>query len=486
MQKNYIVNSFQLDKYQMEILNCNSNAIIIAGAGSGKTLTIIGKINYLIEQKNILPENILLISFTNSSVNDIKEKLKYNIDVLTFHKLAIKILLLNNIHYNYPENSLLNYTITEYLYNCNNIEQKYILKFLKLNISYSYFLKSRYFNNFIKFIENFILIYKTNNFNHLNIKDTYYTNLEKNILLIIFKIYKTYIIEKNSRQLLDFDDLIILATKYANSTILNYKYIFIDEFQDCSKIRLELIKRIHDHEKSIIIVVGDDWQSIYKFSGCDINLFLNFPRFFPQTKIIKLVNTYRNSQELITIASKFIQKNPNQIQKQLISTKTNASPFIFVPYTNKINALKRLLNNLINLNKDIMIISRNNNDIYNYIDNDFIYNNPFLYYKNTKIIYLSVHRSKGLESDYVIILNCNNETLGFPNKIENNKILDKLTKKEKTMYAEERRLFYVAITRCKTSTYILYAKNSPSIFVKELKKITKKHLKKINYFHSQK
>ena len=135
MQKNYIVNSFQLDKYQMEILNCNSNAIIIAGAGSGKTLTIIGKINYLIEQKNILPENILLISFTNSSVNDIKEKLKYNIDVLTFHKLAIKILLLNNIHYNYPENSLLNYTITEYLYNCNNIEQKYILKFLKLNIS---------------------------------------------------------------------------------------------------------------------------------------------------------------------------------------------------------------------------------------------------------------------------------------------------------------------------------------------------------------
>ena len=120
-----------------------------------------------------------------------------------------------------------------------------------------------------------------------------------------------------------------------------------------------------------------------------------------------------------------------------------------------------------------MILSRNNNDIYKYIDNDFKFENNDLFYKNKIIKYYTIHKSKGLEAENVIVLNCNNNYLGLPNKIENNRIIDKLNYTNEMDYAEERRLFYVAITRCKNRCFLLFNKNKPSIFIKEIKKIIK-------------
>lgn len=482
MTKNFIVDKYTLDDNQMKLLLNDENTIVIAGAGSGKTLTILGKINYLIEKKNINPDNILLISFTNASVNDVKSRLKYNVNVFTFHKLAIHILKKNKISYSLCKTNLLKYIIKEYIHTCEQNEQKTILKFLDLNISFSKFLKSLQFENFCNLIETLISLYKTNNFNYNNIKKIRFTKIETHILLIIFKIYKIYVHEKKSTKKLDFDDLIIWSTNYASQIKLNYKYIIIDEFQDTSLIRLNLIKVIYNNEKSKIIVVGDDWQSIYKFSGCDLNLFLNFSNHFPNTYTIHLKNTYRNSQELLNIASQFIQTNHNQIKKQLHSSKHNNSPIIFVPYKNKSNSLKKLLDHILKMSKDILILSRNNNDIYKYLDKDIVFENNYIVYRNFKLKFLTVHKSKGLEAEYTIILNCNNTPLGFPNKIENHKIINKLFPNEKMIYAEERRLFYVAITRCKNSTYIMYDNTNPSVFVKEIKRIVKQNLKKITYF----
>lgn len=482
MQKNYKVGEFYLDDNQMQLLTNDQNTLIIAGAGAGKTLTILGKINYLIDHKICKAENILVISFTNASVNDLKSRINYNINIFTFHKLAIHILDQTKFRYTLCNANLLPYIIQESLINCCNSDKKIILKFLKINSNYEKFLKSPKFKSFCNLIETFINLLKANNIKNCDIFNLKFSNLEKKILIIILNIYKKYIIEKNSSLKLDFDDLIIYSTQLVHSINLNYKYIIIDEFQDTSSIRLNLIKELFKLTNSKIIVVGDDWQSIYRFSGCNLNIFFNFSKIFPNVNEIKLSNTYRNSLELITIASKFIQKNPLQIKKELISQKHNEFPIILAPYINKNITFKKLLNYLLTISKNIIILGRNNNDIYNYIDEDFTILNNILYYKDFEINYYTVHKSKGLEAEYVIVINCNNESLGFPNKIENNSIINKLFGNNEIKFAEERRLFYVALTRCKEQVFLMYNKNNPSIFIKEIKKIIKNTIHNIKYF----
>ena len=144
--------------------------------------------------------------------------------------------------------------------------------------------------------------------------------------------------------------------------------------------------------------------------------------------------------------------------------------------------MEKLIDTILKITNDIMILSRNNNDIFEYIDKDFKFENNQLFYKNHILKYFTVHRSKGLEASHVIVLNCNNEHLGFPNKIENSPILNKLIPNNEIKFAEERRLFYVDITRCKNTTYLMYNKNNPSTLIKELKKVIKSKSLKIKYF----
>ncbi len=473
--------SNNLDVYQNAVVNCPNNALVIAAAGSGKTTTIINKVKSLIEG-GIDPQEILMISFTNASVNDLKKKINDNVDVFTFHKMAINILQKCNVAYTLANPYLLNYIIQEYLHTCIKKEQRTILKFLKIKTNYQKFCQSKEFSSFITFIETFINLWKTNSLTFNDISLNKFTFKEKKILLIIFNIYKIYNEEKHSTKTFDFDDLIIMATKYVSKASLNYKYIFIDEFQDTSMIRFNLIKEIYNNTNSKIIAVGDDYQSIYRFSGCDLNIFLNFSQKLNDVKEIKLLNTYRSGQELVDIASDFISKNPLQIKKDLKSFKHEPNPIIFVPYQNKVIAFKKVLDYLLTFTNDIMILFRNNKDIYSYTDNDFIINDTSLIYKNQEIPLYTVHKAKGLESDYTIILNCNDELLGFPNQIENNPLINKILPHKEIKYAEERRLFYVALTRCRLKTFIFYNKSFPSPFIIELKKIVKARLNKLNYF----
>jgi len=129
-----------------------------------------------------------------------------------------------------------------------------------------------------------------------------------------------------------------------------------------------------------------------------------------------------------------------------------------------------------------MILGRNNQDILEYIDSEITFKDNIIYYKKEKINYYTIHKSKGLEATYIIVINCNDIPLGIPNKIENNKIIDKLFSGNEIKYAEERRLFYVALTRCKEQVVLMYNKNSPSIFIKETKKIIKNTVHHLYYF----
>lgn len=443
-----------LDKYQKRAVLEDGDILLIAGAGSGKTFTITKKIEYLIKEKHILPREILVISFTNKSVLDLKKKINYNIKIKTFHKLAIDILNLYNINYKICSSNLLSYIIDEYF---NTLDNNNILEILSYfhHINYDNFLKSRDYLELKKLIENFIKLFKTNNKTKNELKIVYNKNniISKHIF-IIMAIYNNELSSTNSY---DFDDLIIKATNILNKN-LKFKYIFVDEFQDTSLIRFNLLLKIKNLSNAFIFAVGDDYQSIYNFTGANINLFLNFKKLIPNSKILYLPITYRNSQELINICKTFICKNKSQFKKELKSSKRLNNPIEFIYYVNPFKALKKALQKT---NYKALILGRNNFDIYKFS-------------KDKNINYMTIHSSKGLESDNVILINLTNNLYGFPSKIKNNKLLKYINNYDNSyLYAEERRLFYVALTRTKNKVYILVPLIKKSIFIKELKNIIK-------------
>lgn len=458
--------SINLDEYQLKVVNEKKHALVIAGPGSGKSTTIAQKVLKLLEN-NISESEILLISFTNKSVEDLKKKLGSNLFITTFHHLAIDILKYNNIEYQICDEKLLDYIIDEYLETIKDKDKlcRY-LNIIKLDKN-----KSEYIS-FKKLIKTFINLYKTNNHNINDLKNIITEYQDKYLIKIILDIFYIYEEEKNSTNSLDFDDLIIYATRILNNSYnyKKFKYIIIDEFQDTSLIRFNLAKTIINNTGAILTAVGDDAQSIYHFSGCDLFIFLNLNKYLENIKLLKLVNTYRFSQELINITASFINKNPYQLDKNMHGYFNEQNPIEIIYYLKPKTKFKKLIEKY--YDKDLLILGRNQKDIYEYIDKDFLLNKDELIYKDKKFKYLTIHSAKGLEADYVIVLNVSNKTLGIPNKIENHKILSYVSSKvDNFPYAEERRVFFVALTRCKYKTFLMVPKENPSIFVKEIKKM---------------
>ena len=339
--------------------------------------------------------------------------------------------------------------------------------------------------SFKQLINKFINIFKGNNYNIEKfdefIEDAIdNSNKRDQILLSIFK--KIYILYKealtNSEQV-DFNDMINLAIEKVDKDGYNgiLSYVIVDEFQDISYSRYLLLKSIINKTNSKLVAVGDDWQSIFRFSGCDLDLFVNFSNYFSNPKILYIHNTHRNSQELIDIAGNFIMKNEQgQLKKELISEKHIANPINIFYYSSNIN--KALMDAITCLKIrgciDIAILGRNRRDLLGLIDqektkirldNHVDLSKIFDY----KIDFYTVHASKGMEFDGVIVCNMKNYITGFPNKMSDDPVLNYVTLSENDyLFEEERRLFYVALTRTKTKCCLLVPSVNKSIFIDEL------------------
>lgn len=446
------INGFALDSRQRKVVYSERpNIIVIAGAGSGKTTTIVGKIKYLLVAQKLKPVEICCLSFTNESVKSLKEALQANqisdVKVTTFHKLALNIL---GNKYNIIADNYLEYIINEVLRNESDAIKKLILTIINL--------------------------YKTQ-----NLKPGIFTKIPKkyhNLIIKVLRILIIYESEKKAFQAIDFNDMIIMATDQVKN--YNLKYIIIDEYQDSSLIRVNLIKKLVAVNQSKLLVVGDDWQSIYRFSGCNLDIFLHFAKYFKHPQKIKLLNTHRNSRELLKVTCNFIQKNPFQIPKHLKSTKSVPKPIkVLFYHQNKPTVLKKTLNLI--AEKQILILGRNSFDLQSYIDADFSWNKDTLVYlpkKDLQIRYLTIHKAKGLESQNVILLNVSDERHGIPTQVEDAKILKYFNLgTEVFKFDEERRLFYVALTRTKNSIYLLVNQKNPSVFFKEILKNQRQYIK---------
>lgn len=354
--------------------------------------------------------------------------------------------------------------------------------------------KIKDFDNFNKLIESFINIFEAQNkeknqfdsFIKMNESeiDGYKRNRQKLFLDIVRDIYNIYY-ESNEGKRIDHNREVSLALELiqTNRYSASYDYIFIDEYQDINPIRSLLLQSLQKITNAKLFVVGDDWQSIYKFNGSDLNLFIDFDKHFPNSEFINLQENRRNYDRLNHISSRFIMRNEKQEKKKLISKKrNNPNPINIVyyslnPKSNKVLKLYSIILRIAKRNPKsrILLLGRNNNDINeftnkNAIFQSFDYTDKIKCLQNPKldITFMTIHSSKGLEYDDVIILNFKDKLNGFPNKIEDDSVLRFLKEKEKCPYAEERRLLYVALTRTLNDVYLLAPTYKESVFIEEL------------------
>lgn len=347
-----------------------------------------------------------------------------------------------------------------------------------------------YFSKFIHFAMDFIGKCKSLGINNpLTLLEKTNDKRLTEYIEVLNEMYLYYDKELKKRKKIDFADMIneaiIEVDNFKNH--FPYRYIIIDEYQDISHQRYLLTQKLAKLYHSKIIAVGDDWQSIFAFSGASMELFTKFKELSGYAEELKISHTYRNSQELIDLAGSFITKNNEQIKKQLISNKHIDKPVYVYSYddtnykeTKKIKAkvISTMIEELYhqNPNHSILLIGRYNHDIYPFFDTDYFEKGEEdkIICKNVptaNVTYLTAHRSKGLGFDQVIIINAIDDTFGFPSKVKDDPIFSLFQEKESSNveFAEERRLFYVAMTRTKNRLYIFVPKSKPSKFVLEIK-----------------
>ena len=217
-----------------------------------------------------------------------------------------------------------------------------------------------------------------------------------------------------------------------------------------------------------VLVVGDDWQSINRFAGADVSLMSKFHDSFGKGPTLHLSRTYRCTQTIADVATQFVTKNPDQIKKNVIADQVGeGNPIVLIRAGGEQQGVREALERI---SKDVKASGRKNATVYilgryNF-NRDWVPNEDF---PGLKITYRTVHGSKGLEADYVVLVNLEFGRHGFPSEIEDDPILNlAMSELETFEHAEERRLLYVALTRAKKQAFLVTKQNKDSMFAVEL------------------
>lgn len=319
--------SISFNAKQLEAVNhTDGPLLVLAGAGSGKTMVLAGRVNHLIEQ-GIHPENILAITFTNKASIEMKERFSSfigkkkakSVTTATFHSLCSAILSETNkqtmtIISSDERTAFIKRSLKACgLYNTTPTEASNILSFFKNELLTPDMLRTRTCSN-----------------PYINSESLFKLVDERVPSFFIehaIKLYESYEQLLETNYFYDFDDLILKTVHrlHDDKTLLGelqkrFQYIMIDEYQDTNHAQYVLSKMLADQHKNIA-VVGDDFQSIYAFRGSDIRNILNFEQDYPGTKVVKLEENYRCTPYILQAANEVIQNNKNQMKKQLFTNK---------------------------------------------------------------------------------------------------------------------------------------------------------------------
>lgn len=432
-----------------------------------------GKVPKYFESRHGKPANIEY----NDSIEWKRETHKKNNTILveTYAKEKFEVKLLENLKKN----------LIEHHVSFNPISTEDIWKILQEKQSDKF---SMYENILVLFIQ-LLSLTKSNDYDipKLHELNAYSPNREenKNLINLFEPLFNAYNAELANLKQIDFDDMINHAAKYIKNGDFKcaYKYVIVDEYQDISSSRFNLIHSLRDTNNFHLFCVGDDWQSIYRFSGSDVSYILNFEKYWGKSKTSYIETTYRFPERLIEASGSFIMENPNQIRKN-IRTKSTDKKFAIAKVSSFTNSCNSIIWRLASLPKEktettVFFIARYKTDesILKNSGLEIVWNNVSkiknVVYKNRpdlKMKFITAHASKGLQADYVFILNNKNANKGFPSKIMDPPIMKLLIRDAETFdYAEERRLFYVAMTRAKKKIFfVVPQENKQSCFYNEI------------------
>ncbi|MEQ1621194.1 MAG: UvrD-helicase domain-containing protein [Methylococcales bacterium] len=282
-------------------------------------------------------------------------------------------------------------------------------------------------------------------------------------------IFEAYQQQLRDNATIDFDDMIGRAIEYveAGRYLSSYRYLLVDEFQDISISRARLLKALLAQQPECSLFgVGDDWQSIYRFTGSDVSLTKDFEHHFGVTATSILDQTFRFNNQIGDVASRFVTQNPSQITKQIRSYRQIQHSAVSLIKSDKellgITAALDAIAAKTSQSASVLLLAR------------FNFKKPDISalkhrYPQLSIQFMSVHASKGKEADYVVVFGLDKGKHGFPSEKATHPLLELLLPQAEAFnHAEERRLFYVALTRARYHVYLVSNGLNPSPFVREL------------------
>ena len=347
------------DRQQEAVLYNDGPLLVLAGAGSGKTIVLTTKIAYLMEEKEISPYNILAITFTNKAAKEMKDRITRlvgsvarNIQISTFHGFGLKLLRENCELLGYDSNFVI----------MDSDDSLTVVKKILKDLNYD----SKLYNP--KAIRNKISSCK-NELMSPNDYEKYATSEYEKVVLEVYKKYEDKLKKNNS---VDFDDLLILPIKLfrENSDVLQnyqerFKYVLIDEYQDTNEAQYILTKYVSAKYKNIC-VVGDIDQAIYGWRGANYKNILNFEKDYKDSKTILLEENYRSTKNILDAANDVIKNNKNRKDKNLWSNNGDGEKIKYYRSFNErdeaqyvIRKIKELVNREVSY-RDIAVLYRTN------------------------------------------------------------------------------------------------------------------------------
>ncbi|WP_076588902.1 DNA helicase IV [Vibrio ostreicida] len=477
-----------LSQQQAVLLNDDNN-LVLAGAGSGKTSVLTARVAYLLQSHLAQAPEILMLAFGRDAADEMKQRLEQKIglsaehvSVNTFHQLGLLIL-------NQVENEPV--TISPIALN-EDLKLAWCIDWLK-----KHWMTPTAFKRWQKHLQKWPIAYLAGDdelgshvenakliawlnrqLNQLAAlgctkKDIQqklvdhqdYTRLNSELSLV-WPCYQAWQEMLKNQGHIDFNVMITRATQYVAKGKFNppWKYIMIDEYQDISPQRLALVdalcQQTHD-PGCVLFAVGDDWQSIYEFAGADVDLTTGFSDRFPYSTLHHLDTTYRFNSQIGDVANRFIQTNPNQIEKRLSSAKQQKTKAVALAPSQSVEKILDELNSKAKAVQHVLLLARNH------------YHKPELFdewkkqFSMLSLAFMTCHASKGKEADFVVILSVDEGQ--FPARVKAVHIDGALSKSNDAFpYAEERRLFYVSLTRAKKKVWVTYT-GAGSSFVRELR-----------------
>lgn len=459
----------KLDSQQVEaVVACEDAQLVLASAGSGKTMSLLAKVEYLVCRLHIRPSNILVLSFTKKTVGELIERCKISgVEIRTFHGLGHSILRQAGYHRQIisekEKHSLINHEM------CDSPPEE------------------------IDIMKSFLMLHKDNPLSLDTIREKLSTRLdEKGIakaeeFLVKYQhVRRRYDEYMESNNCMDYSDMITLARELVRDNphcANHYEYILLDEVQDLSRSRQMLVREIlRKNPKCRLFAVGDDWQSIYRFAGSDLALIRDFDRIFERkTRRSYIETTHRFGKPTTTISSEFICKNRIQTRKNVRPSSRHRTPIAVVfseSPDSDVVALERIISQYgadYLSRRTVQIISRFNRDVWRLKSPDVEIisrgneSYEIIWRQKLHFEFCSMHKSKGITRDIVIVLNMSSRPSGMPATRPLDPLIDVLLAPEEDFaFAEERRLFYVAITRAREQTFLIADAKHPSPFVLEI------------------